>query len=195
MDAVDQKERTQHPQQQRTEGDHFSVGIEKTHQLGREKQHRQQQNRGGTDRKGKGNTYALSCPFRLTGTQILTDKGGDGQRDGLHGQQYQLIDLGIGGPAGHEIGTEVVDVGLDKHIGKGCDRQLQGGGDTYPEDLAQHIPVKLQLSDLQTNAVIVSNQRDDNQHSGNALGEDGCPGNTGDSHTEHHYEQKIQHRI
>ena len=61
-------------------------------------------------------------PWNLNKThscaQVLPHKGGGGQGQGLHGQEHQLIDLGIRRPAGHAVRAEIVDIGLHEDVGE-----------------------------------------------------------------------------
>ena len=133
-------------QQQGSVGNHFLLGVEKGHQLRGKDDNRSDQRYRGGDRHQQGSTNAFSGTIRLIGTQILTDKGGDSQTKGLNRKEDHLIDLQICGPAGHKVVTEMIDVGLDKHIGKGCDTHLHGSGDTNYKYLFQHQRVYPQIS-------------------------------------------------
>ena len=98
---------------------HRGLVVEEDHQPG-----------GGGD-DGGGDDHSDACrhpqggadttvgPLGQAAAQILAHKGGAGQRQGLDGQDEDLIDLGIGRPAAHGVGTELVDVGLDEDVGEG----------------------------------------------------------------------------
>lgn len=76
------------------------------------------QGNGDCQRDAQGRFHALFNPLLIACSQILAGEGGGGHGQTLHGQDDQLIDLGVGGPARHAGGTEPVDVGLHKYIGK-----------------------------------------------------------------------------
>ena len=101
---------------------------------------------GGNDhrdphREEKGVPGALFGPVHLVGAQILAHKSGGRQTQGLHRQDDELVQLAVGGPAGHTVQAEEVDVGLDEDIGEGGDGHLQGGGHANADNLPQDAPV------------------------------------------------------
>ena len=102
-----------------TELHDFRLGIEEFHDVRRKNDHGDHHDRGGSQGDEQGIAHTLPGPLRLILAQILTHEGGGGQGDGLHGQEDQLIHLGVGSPAGHTIRTEEIDVRLNENIGEG----------------------------------------------------------------------------
>ena len=195
IEAAQDIERGDPPQQHGTVLHHFRFAVEESDDLRCEQQNGHHQDQCGDQSEGNGAGDTLLGPFHLIAAQILAHKGGGGQGNGLHGQEQQLIYLCVGGPAGHTVVTEEIDIGLNENVGEGSDSHLDGGGDAHPEDLLQHIPVELQFLRLQLDAFVGSEKGDENQNGGGSLSDDGCQSNTPDTHVKDQNEHQIQNGI
>ena len=138
---------------------------------------------------------ALLRPVHLPCAQILTHKGADRHADGLHGQEQNGIHLGIGGPGGHEVLPEIIDVGLDEDVGKGSDGHLHTGGDANPDDLPQEGQVERHGFGTELDDGTCPQELDHHQNSGDPLGKRRGKGNAGNSHFEHRHEDDVQHGV
>ena len=65
---------------------------------------------------------------------ILSYKGGNCQTDTLDRKQTELIQFSIGCPASHAGGAEMVDIGLNKYIGKRSNSDLKSCRKANTED-------------------------------------------------------------
>lgn len=117
IDAEEEIERRQQPQQQRAVGHHLGLAVEEGGEIGRQQQDGHQQHGGDGHGQVQRLPHASLGPLHITHAQILAHKGGGRQRQGLHRQDHQLVDLGVGCPAGHAVRAEVVDVALHEHVG------------------------------------------------------------------------------
>ena len=199
--GIDLVEATQHiegghpPQQQGAILHHLGLIVEEGHDIGGKNQHRHHQDQGAANGKEQCAADALSGPLHLVAAQVLAHEGGGRQSNGLHGQEQQLVNLGIRRPAGHTVVTEVIDIGLDKNIGEGGDRHLDGGGDTHPDDLLQHIPMEPQRAQAQLDTLVCPQQCRHHQYCRGCLGQDRSQRHTLNAHIKGQDEHQIQHRI
>ena len=94
---------------------------------------------------------AFLCAVILLCAKVLTDKGGQRHREAGDRQKTKALDLRVGTAACHRRRPEGVDIGLHNYVCDGDDRILDAGRQTIGDDLAQYLPVDLQL--FQGNAV------------------------------------------
>ena len=182
-------------QQKSTVLDYFRFGIEERHQ-GRSKGNQgDHHDNGGGHRDDQGVAHTPLGTGYLTAAQVLAHKGGGSQRDGLHGQKRQLVDLGISSPAGHTVCPEIIHIGLYKDIGKRGDAHLQSSGDAHFHNLFQHIHVNTQFFQMQLDAGISAHQSNEDQDRADALRENGSQGYTGYAHFKYKHEQQVQNGV
>ena len=180
---------TQGPQEEGAVRDHFRLIVEKGHQSGRGAERHNREGYGDAQRETKGGPGALLGPVQLAGAQILAHKGGGGQGQGLHGQEHDLIDLRISGPAGHAVSLEEVDIGLNEYVGKGGYGHLQSSGDADAGNLLQNEGGSPQGPPVQLDAGAGADQEQQSEQGGNALGDNGGVGHALYSHMEHNDQQ------
>ena len=195
VDAAQQVQRGDPAQHQRTVAHHLGLGVEEGGELGGEDHDRHHQHGGHGQGQQQGPAGAAVGPGTVAGAQVLPHEGGGGQGQGLHGQEHDLVDLGVGGPAGHAVGAEVVDIAGDEDVGKGGDGHLQGGGQPHLQDPLQQIHVDGQLPGLQPDAGVIPQQDEEHQQGGHALGDDGGQGHAPHAHVEPQDEEEVQHGI
>jgi len=169
IDAEEEIERRQQPQQQRTVGHHLRLAVEKGGQVRGKQQHRYQQHRRDGHRQPQGRADTLLGPGRIAHAQVLPHEGGVGHGDGLDRQDHQLVHLVVRRPAGHTVRAEVIDIALHEHIGECGDGHLQRGGDAHRHDLPQHAPGEAQGAQLQPDAALRPHQHPQRQHGGHGL--------------------------
>ena len=133
--------------------------------------------------------------FFLAGTDILADKRCGSHGHALHGQHNKLIQLIITTPSGHAVGTEVIDIGLDKHIGKGGDNGLYPGGKTDGEYLPENAAVQMQIFPGQAVDIPGPCQKQQCQACRNGLRENGGQCYTSDARVKDQYKEQIQKNI
>ena len=135
IDADEHVAGTHAAQKEGAVGHHLRLVVEEGHQPGGE-----ENGEGGDDHRNahgqeEGGAGALFSPLYLAGPQILSHKGGGGQPQRLDREDNELIQLAVGGPAGHAVQAKDIDIGLHKHIGEGGDGHLKGGGNPDPDNL------------------------------------------------------------
>ena len=115
--------------------DHLWILVEHGHKLsGRKPEHR---GHGDGDGRGhiKGRQGAPLGPGDVPGSDILAHEGGGCLVHALERQEDKLVDLRITAPSSHAGGAEIVDIGLDVHVGKAGKGLLETSGQADGKDL------------------------------------------------------------
>ena len=106
---------------------------------------------------------------------IRDSKCGDCQRDALHWQQDEGVHFDVSPEPGHDRFVKLIDVGLDKKVGKGDQALLEPGGHAQQHDPFNHGKVKAQLPGIQGEILLGAQQDQQHQDGGNDLRDQGSP--------------------
>ena len=131
----------------------------------------------------------------LPGAQVLADKGGQGQREAVDGQEAEALDLGIGAAAGHGHGAVEVDGGLHDHVGDGDDGILNSGGDAQREQLTKRPGMKAHLPEPDAIGTGDVGQPPESQHRAGRLRNHRGQGGAVHAHAEAGDEEQVQHHV
>ena len=193
--AVKQQKHHIDPDKHCTVGDHIRVLGEQFHRRGGK--NLQQRNDHSGDQKGQadGGVGSLLRPLGLVGTYVLADKGRGCHGHALHGQHNELVQLVVAAPTGHTAGTEEIDVGLDKYIGKSGDHRLNAGRKANGKNMAHDPAVNGQIFPGQFVNVLGGAQQQQHQSRGHKLGQDRGISHACNAHFKHQHKHQIQNDI
>ena len=90
---------------------------------------------------------SLPCPLSLPCAQVLTDEGGESQREAGDRQETESLDLGIRSASCNSHLSELVNISLDEYIRNGYDGVLQSGRESVGQKLSQHLRIDPYLSE------------------------------------------------
>ena len=195
IDGADHIEGGEGTQKQSAVAHHFGLTVEDCHQPRCDPDHQQAETGRQQGRDLPCGSGSLLRPFQLTPAQVLTHKGSGCKAQGLHGQQNDLVDLGVGGPARHAVGAKVVDIGLDKDVGEVGDGHLDCRRHAHPENSPEHFGLHLHLGQVQAQAGGGAEKDDKDQQRRAPLREDGGVGHAPDSHFKDDDQQQVQRDI
>ena len=128
-------------------------------------------------------------------SDILADKGGGSHCHALHGQHDKLVELIVTAPSGHAVRPEEVDIALDKNIGERRKDGLYRSGHTHSKNLAKDRQIQPKLPPAQTVNISGAGQKDENQHTGEKLGEDRGNCGPGDPGFQDNDKEKVQQDV
>ena len=89
----------------------------------------------------------------------------------------------------------MVDVRLDKDVGKGGDAHLYGRGYADGADFPEQAAFELRVPGVDPVIRVAADEHADHQYGGEPLGHDGGHSRPGNAHAEKLYEQNVQHRV
>ena len=125
-------------------------------------------------------------------TDILTDKGGCSHRHAAHGQHDELIQLIVTSPPRHTGGSEIIDIRLNKHIGKRSDHGLDSRRQPDLENFPDNPGIDVQLLPGEPIYFPRKGQQPQRQRSRNSLRNNRRPGYSGNAQTEDKHKEQIQ---
>ena len=134
---------------------------------------------------------SLLDAVRTTGTEVLTDKGGGSDTEGLVDHPPEGIELAVGGPGGNRIYPHGIYRTLYHHVGDTEHAVCDGGRKSDLQDAEQSSGVDVQAADAKLHAGCSSGQEVGNHGSGEGLTEVCRDGGTQDAHMKDHNEDKV----
>ena len=194
-DAVEEQEEHVGAQEERGIGDDFPARRKESRGLLR----KEEDQGGDACRQSYRDSHCLEGPLfypvRLSGADILTDKGGGGGGHAGHREVNEGINLVVAAPAGHAVGAEEIDVGLHKYVGDRGDDGGDRGRKSDPEDPADDVPVQAQISPAEAVDVLRAAEQKQDERRREELGEDRGDRDALNAHAELQNEEEIEHDI
>ena len=176
-------------------GYHIRVVVEEGDEERRAEEDQQAHSLGQQHRAEHSKPRAALDPVILPGAQVLAHEGRQTHDKAGHRQEGEALDLGIGAAAGHGVGAEGVDIGLDHYIGQTDDRVLDTRGQAEADDLPEHGLVEADLPQLHPVEPVGPDQLPDTQQGRNGLGNHRGGRRRGHAPAEHRHEQQVQRHI
>ena len=115
------------------------------------------------------NLHALSHTIELSGTKVLSGKGGHRHTEGIHDHPEYGINLRICGICRHRITSEKIDIGLNDDIGNVIHNRLKPRRNTDLNDTNEQHLVEAHFTPLQAVTLLGAHQTKRNEHGTNKL--------------------------
>ena len=195
VDAVEQHEEYVQTQEHGTEFNDFAVLCKQFYRERCKSIDGNGYDAGDAEGEQNRGLRAFVCPFFLAGTDVLGYEGGCGKGEAVHRQHDEHIDFVVAAPAGHDAGTEVVDVGLYEDIGECGDDGLDPGGKADGEYSAQDVRIQMQVMPGQTVDIFGGSEKIQDQECGYELRQDRRKGNAGNAEVEDNDKQQVKNDI
>ena len=160
-----------------------------------EAQHAQGQGHRGNQRNHHRLTHALSGALGLLCAPVLPHKGGGGQRNALHGNKDESVQLAVAAVPRHARGAKGIDIRLDKHIGKRRNALLHRRGHANPKDLLQFPHADAQLPPADAVGALLAGQRHQHQQRRQSLGQNRGHCHTPHAHVKIYHKHQVEHRV
>lgn len=192
IETVDEVERCHETENGGAEHNNFRNRIEERHQLRREDHDRDPDHDGNDSGYDETGADPAAGTFDLSDTEVLTDKGRGGHRDGLQQLDDDRVDLPVGGIAGHTVLAEVIDIRLNENVRERGDGDLDTGGEPDFYDLPENIPGDLQIGQAKPDTGLRPGQTDDHEEGGYKLCYDRSVGNACYAHLENENENEVE---
>ena len=186
---------TVEPYKESAEADHIRILVKEVNDLWSGDEFQNTNGIGNDQGKQNAGGNSLLDPFDVTGSRILTDKGGHGKRKALKRQDDKGIHPSEGTPSGGGCVAEAIDIPLDKDVRKGNNRHLCTGGKTDIENFMKNRRINFHFP--KGNAVVFPGTEENNQRKRrrDKLGKIGRPGDACDPHVKIDDKNKIQNNI
>jgi len=183
------------PQPDHAEAHHDGVGVEHPQQ-----RHPRQQDAAGKYRgedlvQQQAPPHDHPAALRIPRARVLPGEGGAGLSEGVDDIVDDHFQIERGGGGRHHIRAQPVDGGLDADVGDGKQRALQPGGQADAHDLAQQLPVDLQLVPVDADGPVAVGQDPKQDARADGVGDHRGQRHAVRGHAHHDDEKQIQPHI